>query len=243
LTNNAKKIYAVFLGHQPGLYKSWDEAAAQVKGFKGAVYKSFVNHNEALLWLRECVLGATGIVSEKLIDLIKSQPVGQTDSQSTSIAGKANQIIIHTDGGASPNPGIGAYGVVLQKGRLRKELSAAYQLTTNNRMEMMGVIVALQSLKEPSQVELHTDSKYIVDSITKGWVYGWIKRGWKKSDGQRPENVDLWQQLLEALEEHKVDFRWVKGHAGNTENERCDALVSEARQSKHLLLDLGYLQR
>ena len=243
MTANTKKIYAVFQGHHPGLYESWDEAAKEVNGFKGAVYKSFTTHDEAILWLRECVLGATGSVSERLIELIKSKPLPHSNTQPTNFGGNSNKIIIHTDGGASPNPGIGAYGVVLQKGRLRKELSAAYQLTTNNRMEKMGVIVALQSLTEPSEVELHSDSKYIVDSITKGWVYGWIKRGWKKSDGQRPENIDLWQQLLEALERHKVDFRWVKGHAGNAENERCDVLVTEARQSKHLLLDPGYLKR
>ena len=215
----------------------------QVKGYKGAIYKSFINRDEAILWLRESVLAASGTVSENLIELIKSQMIDSSEIQNKSNSEIAGKIIIHTDGGASPNPGIGAYGVVLQKGRLRKELSGAYALTTNNRMEMMGVIVALQSLKEPSVVELHTDSKYIVDSITKGWVYGWIKRGWKKSDGQRPENVDLWQQLLDVLKGHTVEFCWVKGHAGNTENERCDALVSEARRSKHLLQDDGYQKR
>ena len=164
---------------------------------------------------------------------------GPTGSNS-SLPDSNEEIIIHTDGGASPNPGVGGYGVVLQKGSKRKELSAGYQLTTNNRMEMMAVIVALQALNESSKVVLHTDSKYVVDSISKRWVYGWKKRGWKKSDGKRPENVDLWEELILLLKNHKVEFRWVKGHAGNTENERCDALVAEARKNKNLLVDTGY---
>jgi ribonuclease HI len=135
---------------------------------------------------------------------------------------------------------VGGYGVVLQQGRLRKELSAGYELTTNNRMEMMAVIVALEALKEPSTVVLHTDSKYVVDSISKRWVYGWMKRGWKKSDGKMAVNVDLWQRLLPLLKTHKVEFKWVKGHAGNTENERCDTLVNEAKNLKTLLKDTGY---
>ena len=105
----------------------------------------------------------------------------------------------------------------------------------------MAVIVALQALNEASEVVLHTDSKYIVDSVSKRWVYGWKKRGWKKSDGKRPENVDLWEILIALLERHQVEFRWVKGHAGNTENERCDALVAEARKYKNLLVDTGYI--
>ena len=223
------------------MYSTWGEAALQVKGFKGAVYKSFGHQAEAIDWLRECVLAAPGAVDEHLIALIRSnlqEAVGQDASGQDQ-----KKIIIHTDGGASPNPGVGAYGIVMQKGIFRKELSAGYQLTTNNRMEMMGAIVALKALNEPSEVVLHTDSKYVVDSITKRWVYGWMKRGWKKSDGKRPENVDLWKQLIGLLKEHKVEFRWVKGHAGNIENERCDTLVTEARKSKSLLIDTEYTSR
>ncbi len=240
MTAKAKKIYAVFQGHHPGLFTSWDEASEQVKGFKGAKYKSFPDQTAAIAWLRECVVAAKEPVAEHLIDLIKDHIVKAEHASRSQQSNSNGKIIIHTDGGASPNPGVGGYGIVLQRGAKRKELFAGYKLTTNNRMEMMGVIVALRALNEPSDVILHTDSKYVVDSITKRWVYGWMKRGWKKSDGQRPENVDLWKQLLPLVKEHKVDFRWVKGHAGNAENERCDALVGEARKSKNLLVDIGY---
>lgn len=243
MTAKAKKIYAVFQGHQPGLFTSWDEAAEQVKGFKGAKYKSFPNQSEAVSWLRECVLASKDPVAQNLIDLIKKQIETGNVPAKSKLAARDSRIIIHTDGGAAPNPGVGGYGIVIQKGNHRKELSAGYELTTNNRMEMLGVIVALQALKEPSEVLLHTDSKYVVDSITKRWVYGWMKRGWKKSDGNRPENVDLWQRLLPLLKQHEVEFRWVKGHAGNTENERCDALVAEGRNAKPLLVDTGYTAR
>lgn len=235
-----KKVYAVFQGHEPGIYDSWDTASAQVKGFKGAQYKSFPSPEAAIEWLRECVLKAKDPVDQHLIELIKTQNDSVEVATGEAVSATDDRIIIHTDGGASPNPGVGGYGVVLQKGKLRKELSAGYQFTTNNRMEMLAVIVALKALNDPSRVTLHTDSKYVVDSITKRWVYGWKQRGWKKSDGQRPENVDLWQELLPLLELHTVKFVWVKGHAGNQENERCDALVAEARKSKHLHIDHGY---
>jgi len=236
----SKKVYAVFQGHQPGIFDTWNKAALQVKGFKGAKYKSFSHRIEAIEWLRECVLSSTEPVAQQLIDIIKTQPVSGSTGSKSSSPDSNGEIIIHTDGGASPNPGVGGYGVVLQKGSKRKELSAGYQLTTNNRMEMMAVIVALQALNESSKVVLHTDSKYVVDSISKRWVYGWKKRGWKKSDGKRPENVDLWEELIVLLRGHQVEFRWVKGHAGNTENERCDALVAEARNNNNLLTDTGY---
>ncbi len=236
----SKKVYAVFQGHQPGIFESWDETSNHVKGFRGAKYKSFADRESAIAWLRECVLAANEPVSQNLIDILKTQ-TNNTSAQSIPNVFRDNgKIIIHTDGGASPNPGVGGYGVVLQKGSRRKELSQGYQLTTNNRMEMMAVIAALQELNESSEVILYTDSKYVVDSITKRWVYNWKKRGWKKSDGKRPENVDLWEVLIALLDQHQVDFRWVKGHAGHTENERCDALVAEARKNKHLLVDTGY---
>ncbi|MDE6103429.1 MAG: ribonuclease HI [Oscillospiraceae bacterium] len=112
------------------------------------------------------------------------------------------------------------------KGNLHeREYSAGYKKTTNNRMELTGVIIGLSALKEPCEVTLTTDSKYVVDSITKGWVYGWQKKGWIKSDKKPALNVDLWKQLLPLLEKHKVNFVWVKGHAGHPENERCDQLA------------------
>ena len=139
------------------------------------------------------------------------------------------EITIYTDGSALGNPGPGGYGAVLISGRFRKEVSQGYRLTTNNRMELTGVIMALSALKEPCHVVLTTDSKYVVDSITKGWVYGWQKRGWVKADEKPALNVDLWQQLLPLLERHEVEFVWVKGHAGHPENERCDRMAVEQR--------------
>ena len=145
------------------------------------------------------------------------------------------QVKIYTDGAARGNPdGPGGYGAILEyvdtKGTLHtKELSRGYVRTTNNRMELLGVITGLSALKEPCQVILTTDSKYVVDSITKGWVYGWKKKGWIKSDKKPALNVDLWEKLLPLLEKHEVSFVWVKGHAGHPENERCDRLAVEQR--------------
>lgn len=135
------------------------------------------------------------------------------------------KVEIFTDGACSGNPGPGGYGVILRFGEHTKELSGGEHETTNNRMELTGVIIGLSALKEPCEVTLTTDSKYVVDSITKGWVYGWQKKGWIKSDKKPALNVDLWKQLLPLLEKHKVNFVWVKGHAGPPENERCDQLA------------------
>mgnify|MGYP002574288900 FL=1 len=135
------------------------------------------------------------------------------------------KVEIFTDGACSGNPGPGGYGVILRFGEHTKELSGGEHETTNNRMELTGVITGLSALKEPREGTLTTDSKYVVDSITKGWVYGWQKKGWIKSDKKPALNVDLWKQLLPLLEKHKVNFVWVKGHAGHPENERCDQLA------------------
>ncbi|MDE5884915.1 MAG: ribonuclease HI [Oscillospiraceae bacterium] len=140
------------------------------------------------------------------------------------------QVEIFTDGACSGNPGAGGWGAVLRYGTTEKELSGGASDTTNNRMELTAVIEALSALKEPCSVDLTTDSKYIVDSVTKKWVYAWKSRNWVKSDGKPALNVDLWKKLLPLLEKHQVKFIWVKGHAGHPENERCDRLAVE--QSK-----------
>ncbi|NLP26350.1 MAG: ribonuclease HI [Clostridiales bacterium] len=144
------------------------------------------------------------------------------------------KVEIFSDGACSGNPGPGGYGVILRYKDNVKELSGGERDTTNNRMELMGVIIGLSALKEPCEVILTTDSKYVVDSVTKGWVYGWKKRGWIKSDKKPALNVDLWERLLPLLEKHKVEFKWVKGHAGHPENERCDELAVIQRD-KYLL--------
>ena len=132
---------------------------------------------------------------------------------------------IFTDGACSGNPGPGGYGAILRVGEHVKEISGGEANTTNNRMELMGVISALSALKYPCDVVLTTDSKYVVDSVTKGWAKGWKAKGWIKSDKKPAMNVDLWERLLDLLDVHNVRFVWVKGHAGHPENERCDELA------------------
>ena len=137
---------------------------------------------------------------------------------------------IYSDGACSGNPGPGGWGAILRCDGKEKELSGGEAHTTNNQMELTGVIQALSALKFPCKVKVTTDSKYVVDGITKGWAKGWRKRGWKKSDGKPALNPDLWGRLLELLEVHEVEFSWIKGHAGHAENERCDRLAVEQRE-------------
>lgn len=145
-------------------------------------------------------------------------------------------ITIYTDGSALGNPGKGGYGVVLISGPHRKELSAGFRLTTNNRMELMAVCVALETLKfEGSDVTIYSDSKYVVDAVSKGWVFGWEQKRFKDK-----KNPDLWMRFLNSYRRHKVRFVWVKGHAETVENNRCDTLAVAAANSDRLLEDTGY---
>ncbi len=134
---------------------------------------------------------------------------------------------IYTDGACKCNPGPGGWGAVLVYGGVEKELSGGEAHTTNNRMELLAAINALEALKEPCEVTLTSDSKYMVDSIEKGWVYSWKQKGWKKADKSPALNPDLWERLLVLLDTHKVKLVWVKGHAGHPYNERCDVLACE----------------
>ena len=145
-------------------------------------------------------------------------------------------ITIYTDGSALGNPGKGGYGVVLISGPHRKELSAGFRLTPNNRMELMAVCVALETLKfEGSDVTIYSDSKYVVDAVSKGWVFGWEQKRFKDK-----KNPDLWMRFLNSYRRHKVRFVWVKGHAETVENNRCDTLAVAAANSDRLLEDTGY---
>ena len=144
-------------------------------------------------------------------------------------------VTIYTDGACSGNPGPGGWGAILEWNGMEKELSGGAADTTNNRMELSGVIEALRALKEPCAVELYTDSKYVFDAVDKRWVYGWRAKGWVKSDKKPALNVDLWEQLLPLLERHEVRWHWVKGHAENEKNNRCDRLaVVESQRYKGL---------
>lgn len=155
---------------------------------------------------------------------------------------KKDHVVIYTDGAAEPNPGPGGYGVVLLAGKHRKELSSGFQRTTNNRMELMAVIVALESLTRPCRVTLYSDSKYVVDSVSRGSVQRWQKKNWFRAPGERAKNVDLWKRFLTVNAKHQVEFRWVKGHAGIRENERCDELAVAAAQEYNQPPDTGYLE-
>ena len=140
-------------------------------------------------------------------------------------------ITIYTDGACSGNPGPGGWGAILEWQGHQKELSGGEAQTTNNRMELTAVLTALAILKEPCIVELYSDSKYVVDAIEKGWLYGWQKKGWIKADKKPVLNVDLWQRLLPELKRHDVHLHWVKGHAENEKNNRCDQLaVAESKK-------------
>jgi len=145
----------------------------------------------------------------------------------TSTTDDDNHVEIYTDGACSGNPGPGGWGAILRFKGVEKELSGGAAETTNNRMEMMAAISALEALKRPCIINIYTDSSYVRDGITK-WIFGWQKRGWKTADKKPVKNVELWQRMLEALKPHQVEWHWVKGHAGHPENERCDELARQA---------------
>ena len=154
------------------------------------------------------------------------------------------KVKIYTDGAARGNPdGPGGYGTVLEfidsKGQLHtKELSCGYKKTTNNRMELMAVIAGLEALNRPCEIELYSDSKYVVDAFNQHWIDGWLKKGWKRGKNEPVKNVDLWKRLLKAKEPHQITFIWVKGHDGHPQNERCDTLETTAADGGNLLDDV-----
>jgi ribonuclease HI len=144
---------------------------------------------------------------------------------------ETNQVVIYTDGSASPNPGGGGYAALLIYGDAQKEISGSKPHTTNNEMELTAAVKALETLSRPCEVELHTDSSYMRNGITK-WIHGWLKNGWKTSKGTPVENQALWVALYEQTQRHKINWQWVKGHSTNTFNQRVDVLANEARKKK-----------
>lgn len=161
------------------------------------------------------------------------------------MAEERSKVTIYTDGACKSNPGKGGYGAILtfidSKGQYHeKELTEGYELTTNNRMELMGAIVALEALKKPSDVTLISDSKYLVDAIKNKWLESWQAKNWKTASKRPVKNVDLWKRLIEAMKPHKIDFQWIKGHAGHEYNERCDVLATTSCTNEALLVDEGF---
>ena len=148
---------------------------------------------------------------------------------------------IFTDGACRGNPGPGGYGVVLTSGSHRRELSGGFARTTNNRMELRAAIAGLEGLKKPSRVRLSSDSKYLINAMTRGWLRKWKRLGWRRGPGQRLRNEDLWKRLDAACGQHELQWEWVKGHAGHAENERCDFLAVAAADGDDLPPDEGFL--
>lgn len=149
-------------------------------------------------------------------------------------------VILYTDGACIGNPGSGGYGVILKYKERRRELAGGYRLTTNNRMELMAAIIGLRALKERCKVTLYSDSEYLVTAMSEGWPKRWRAHGWRRGKNQKALNSDLWKELLRLCELHDIEFKWVKGHDGNPENERCDHLAVCAAQQRNLRADFEY---
>jgi ribonuclease HI len=150
------------------------------------------------------------------------------------------QVILYTDGACSGNPGVGGYGGILIYGDVQREYSGAEEQTTNNRMELMAAIAGLEALNRSCQVDLYSDSRYLVDAFNQKWIDSWVKNNWNRPKTGPVKNSDLWKRLLAAMEPHDVKFFWVKGHDGHPQNERCDSLATQAADSEDLIEDNGY---
>ena len=237
-----KEYYVVIYGRQPGLYGRWfgeEGAAEQVDGLADAVYKGFYTLQEAAEWLRELHAETIPGLPPELVDLLGLHPE-QPRREGQSALLKAGKILIYTDGGAIDNPGPGGYGVVLRYKGHRKELSGGFRQTTNNRMELLACIEGLKALKRRCSVVLFSDSKYVVNGMTKGWAERWQAKGWKLKDDQDVKNADLWRQLVEMCCVHDVQFRRIRGHSGNKDNQRRDQLAMAAAQGQNLAIDETY---
>ena len=253
-----KNFYTVVAGRKPGIYTQWsgpDGAEEQVKGFAGAIFRGFTTRAEAEAF--QSAGGKASAVSQPSLPsasssaapAARSAPAREKPEYAADLA--ARKVVVFADGASTGNPGPGGYGVVMLSGDphsgqiTRKELSAGFRRTTNNRMELLGCIVALQSLPPGANVVVYSDSRYVVNAITLNWARRWQANGWLRAPDvsgrrQRAENVDLWEQMLALLEQHNVEFRWVKGHANNAENERCDRLAVQAAHQPNLPPDPGF---
>ena len=223
----AKKYYAVKRGRKTGIFTVWAECAAQVQGFQGAVYKGFMTEAEARDWL-------DGAVDSAAPRAAKSGAAAKKSSALTVEEPMDADYIIHTDGSCLRNPGgAGGWAAVIETAATGtvEERSGGAPETTNNRMELTAALMAVTSVPEGARIALYTDSQYLKNAFTKFWLPAWKKRGWKKADGAPVLNQDLWMRLDAAFAARRVQFHWVKGHAGNPRNERCDELArSEAEK-------------
>jgi len=249
------KFYAVVKGRKPGIYTEWFEghgAEVQVKGFAGAVYKSFTARSEAEAWFAKP--GAGKREGQQKMPFAAAEeksghekaPHRQKHVQESSrdlVAAAGVRTVIYTDGGCSRNPGPGGYGVVLLLSGERRELSGGFAHTTNNRMELTACIKGLEALDGSCAAIVHSDSQYVVNGIGKGWAKRWKKNNWMRNADEPAENSDLWARLLDLCEQQDVEFQWVRGHNGDPENERCDELAVAMTQQKDLPPDHGYKKK
>jgi ribonuclease HI len=229
-----KKYYAVVRGRNPGIYTSWfgpAGAESQIRSFPAARYKGFPSLAEARNWM-ESPEHAKPAARKKA-----PSPAGEQDGISPK------GILLYTDGACRGNPGPGGFGCVIQNGEHRTELAQGFRLTTNNRMELMACIAALEALETPAEVVLYSDSSYVVNGIEKGWARKWRARNWMRTPEEPALNADLWARLLDLCDAHRVRFVWVRGHAGHPENERCDALATGAAAGPDLREDPFYSKR
>jgi ribonuclease HI len=233
-----KKYYAVARGRTPGIYTAWfgpSGAEAQIRSYPGARYKGFPSIEEARKWME--IQAETAASTRK-----KKARKGESGEVTDALGDSAGKIIVYTDGGCRGNPGPGGYGAVVLDGETRTELARGYRLTTNNRMELMACIAALEALAPSSDVVLHSDSSYVVNGMSKGWAKKWRANHWMRTKQDAAENADLWARLLDLCEDHRVRFVWVRGHAGNEENERCDTLATSAADGADLTEDSAYVE-
>jgi len=249
-----QKQYAVVRGVKPGVYDAWfgaKGAEVQIKGFAGALYKSFPSRAEAEAWFAE-MSGrpspgqqsmALAFDPQQIIEkngTQRAKPAAKKEHREHLSGASSEKNIIFSDGGCSKNPGPGGYGVVMMLGGKRKELSGGFARTTNNRMELTACIVGLEALEGPCSITVCSDSQYVVNGIMKGWAKRWKSNNWMRNRDEAAENSDLWSRLLDLCEKHDVRFEWVRGHSGHPENERCDELAVEMTHRANLPPDHGY---
>ena len=243
MSKKKKQYYIVINGQNPGIYHTWfgaDGAADQVVDFPEAIYKGFYTQEEAIAWLNDFPTETLAINAPNVLEWLKASRKIPSKQESVNDILNAGKIVIYTDGAAITNPGPGGYGVILRYKGHKKELSGGFRSTTNNRMELMACIEGLKALKHQCQVVLFSDSKYVVNNMTEGHVRRWQANGWKREKKNKAENVDLWEQLLELDAQHEIAFRWVRGHAGNPDNERCDQLAMSAANKPNLPADTAF---
>jgi len=233
VTKKKKRYYAVLRGRTPGIYTQWygpTGALVQVEGYKDALYKGFDTLEEARRFL-----SSPGGRSSS------SRPKHKAGRVLVDAHAEKGGVVVFTDGGCIENPGPGGWAAIIVRDGMCKEISGGFRLTTNNRMELYACIQALkETARDQGGVTIYTDSQYLVSAVEKGWARKWRSNGWMRDKAHRALNADLWSELLELLEGRKVSFRWVRGHAGQPENERCDELARRAARGDDLKVDEEY---